>query len=611
MAIPSWLHLSQVSGSGDTVITITADTNSAFVGRSVDLIVSGITKFVEVEVEQVNRIPNFTINPDSMACLSAGTTFNITVEAEKEWSATCSANWISFSPSSGVSGTTTVQATVGTYTEGGVRSGVIHFTDGFTPLMCTITQAGKDLDVDVQDLCYSYRFNLVREINVFSFSSGWTVTSKPDWISVGPKSGGTGNTTVTVIANAVGSPYNNRSGNIVISNGTETKTIPVLQKRDDVDIASSARLSWFKQSGGTKTFRVNSATTTSDWTVTSDSSWLTITPTSGACGTTVYITVTTEANNNFESRVGLLTFTCMDTGTEWVQWVTQPGTDESGKYLYYKSTNGAIVKPDTAATNNWGVTIVSNTYENGQGLITFSEPISCIISSAFFRKYTLSEIVIPSTVKTIGSGAFDYDDALSAITVPSSVEYVGSNAFYDCYGLREVSLPSVTVIGDAAFDHCTGVTSYSFPNLVEVGQMTFRQVGPISTFVLPDTFRKFRDIYTFASCYYGLEHITIPEGVQDLPETTFYQCHVLLSVSLPSTTRSIGGSAFYETWVMTDLYIHARKAPAISDSAFNLMGYKSGRNPLYTSGVLHYPAGSDYSYIISKLPGTWTAVADL
>lgn len=52
MAIPEWLTLSQLSGSGDTVITITAATYEEFIERTSSLTISGNTKSVTVPVIQ-------------------------------------------------------------------------------------------------------------------------------------------------------------------------------------------------------------------------------------------------------------------------------------------------------------------------------------------------------------------------------------------------------------------------------------------------------------------------------------------------------------------------------------------------------------------------------
>lgn len=72
MAIPSWLTISQLSGSGDTVITITASTNYD-AQRYYDLIVSGITKSVTVPVVQKDLYSDQYL------------TFNITSDGVIKW----------------------------------------------------------------------------------------------------------------------------------------------------------------------------------------------------------------------------------------------------------------------------------------------------------------------------------------------------------------------------------------------------------------------------------------------------------------------------------------------------------------------------------------------
>lgn len=73
MALPSWLHFSQLSGSGDTVITVTADTYDKFYDRSDNFIVSGNTLWVRVYADQ-ERIK-----------LDTPLTFNITSNGNLRW----------------------------------------------------------------------------------------------------------------------------------------------------------------------------------------------------------------------------------------------------------------------------------------------------------------------------------------------------------------------------------------------------------------------------------------------------------------------------------------------------------------------------------------------
>jgi hypothetical protein len=63
----------------------------------------------------------------------------------------------------------------------------------------------------------------------------------------------------------------------------------------------------------------------------------------------------------------------------------------------------------------FGANIVSNTYENGVGVITFD-----------------------GDVTTIGNWAFGGCSALKSITIPNSVTSIGNKAFYNCSALKEV-----------------------------------------------------------------------------------------------------------------------------------------------------------------------------
>jgi hypothetical protein len=73
--------------------------------------------------------------------------------------------------------------------------------------------------------------------------------------------------------------------------------------------------------------------------------------------------------------------------------------------ILYTSTDGNIVTP-YSTTAFGAANIVSNTYENGQGVITFDSLVTTIGTSAFAGCTTLSSITIPADVTSIGNGAF-------------------------------------------------------------------------------------------------------------------------------------------------------------------------------------------------------------
>ena len=67
--------------------------------------------------------------------------------------------------------------------------------------------------------------------------------------------------------------------------------------------------------------------------------------------------------------------------------------------IHYTSSNGKIVTP--ANSNFSGVTIVSNIYENGVGIITFDGNVTSIGDWAFYECRSLISITIPQVLEIV------------------------------------------------------------------------------------------------------------------------------------------------------------------------------------------------------------------
>ena len=84
---------------------------------------------------------------------------------------------------------------------------------------------------------------------------------------------------------------------------------------------------------------------------------------------------------------------------------------------------------------------------------------------AFYDCDSLTSVVIPDSVTTIGSYAFRDCDSLTSVVIPDSVTSIGSYAFYSCSRLTSVVIPdSVTSIGSYAFYSCYRLTSVTLTN---------------------------------------------------------------------------------------------------------------------------------------------------
>ena len=147
----------------------------------------------------------------------------------------------------------------------------------------------------------------------------------------------------------------------------------------------------------------------------------------------------------------------------------KPANDE----IWYTSSDGNIVTPNK--TNVFGANIVSNTYENGKGVIKFDKPITLIGDYAFNCCSSLTSITIPDSVTSIGHSAFGCCESLTSVTIGNSVTSIGDDAFCCCSGFTSITIPnSVTSIGRWAFEWCSSLKSVTIPESVtSIGRWAF------------------------------------------------------------------------------------------------------------------------------------------
>lgn len=122
------------------------------------------------------------------------------------------------------------------------------------------------------------------------------------------------------------------------------------------------------------------------------------------------------------------------------------------KEIFYTSSDGTVVTPGNP--NAFGANIVSNTYENGEGVITFDDKVTKIDKDAFSTLDNLISITIPVSVTVIGGESFA-DCGLTAVTIPDGVTEILSYAFYHCQSLTSVTIGKrVTEVSQYAFGDC-------------------------------------------------------------------------------------------------------------------------------------------------------------
>ena len=143
-----------------------------------------------------------------------------------------------------------------------------------------------------------------------------------------------------------------------------------------------------------------------------------------------------------------------------------------------------------------GMVYIGNVAYKYVGSISSSKPIEIregtlgIAGGAFYDKPSLTSILLPESLITIGTNAF-YNCGLTSIDIPQSVTSIGGGAFYGCTKLSSVEIPDgVKAIYGQLFYGCKSLTTVKFPGAyTELGANIFYGTN-VSHVTLPTTLRK-------------------------------------------------------------------------------------------------------------------------
>lgn len=153
---------------------------------------------------------------------------------------------------------------------------------------------------------------------------------------------------------------------------------------------------------------------------------------------------------------------------------------------------------------------------------------------AFARCKELRQLLLPSSVKTMGEGCFRECESLEWLTVPSGVTELPQYMCVWCTGLKEVTLPPrLHKVGRFAFQYCSSLQSVAFPSTVTtVGMNAFAYCFALKEIELPSSVRQL-EAYAFSECT-SLRSAKLPDNGAELGELIFDGCRSLEVLEAPS-----------------------------------------------------------------------------
>ncbi len=190
--------------------------------------------------------------------------------------------------------------------------------------------------------------------------------------------------------------------------------------------------------------------------------------------------------------------------------------------IWYTSRTGTILgNLDYNICLN--LNMVSNTYEDGMGVLKFNGPVTYFKEWAIYKNNNLTELIIPSSVKVTSYSCFRENQQMR----------------------RVVFAPGLLILGDSSLHHNEA--------LEEV--------------ILPDTVKSIeKDALSHA---YSLKHIDLPPYLETLGRSAFLYCGALESIVLPATMKSMGIYCFEHDKALKSVTCLAPEPPAGGTEMFD------------------------------------------
>ena len=250
--------------------------------------------------------------------------------------------------------------------------------------------------------------------------------------------------------------------------------------------------------------------------------------------------------------------------------------------------------------------------------------INCANVGSWFKGTVIKEIILGTSVKSIGDYAFESCSNLTSVTIPESVTSIGNYTFRSCSSLTTVTIPEnsqLTSIGKYAFKDCSSLTTITIPKgVTSIGGWTFYNCVGLTAVYISDIeawFKiRFGDDKANPLLYAGnlylngtlVTEITLPSNLSSLYNDALNGCTSMTTFIIPAdaivTTipdMFLRGCINLKTIKSFKLEAITTRSTTFGDGTNSYVGrntYNTGENILY---VPQGATGYDTSYWLDPL----------
>jgi hypothetical protein len=155
------------------------------------------------------------------------------------------------------------------------------------------------------------------------------------------------------------------------------------------------------------------------------------------------------------------------------------------------------------------------------------------------------KVYISKNVKHINEGAFS-GDAIKEVIIPSSVTSIGDYAFSSCNYLEKITIPKkLKTIGIDSFNNTKWLEKQQKKNpLVIVNGILIDGRASKGKVIIPKSVKHIND---FAFSYSNIKEVIIPSEVESIGQSSFFRCGELEKLTISKNIKTIGESCFTDT----------------------------------------------------------------
>lgn len=162
--------------------------------------------------------------------------------------------------------------------------------------------------------------------------------------------------------------------------------------------------------------------------------------------------------------------------------------------------------------------------------------------SAFEGCANLGACLLSDSLTVIPDDAFRNCASLLSVDLMSSVVSIGNSAFRDCAALSVVSGgDGVRTVGDYAFAGCVSLLPFRFPQDVAYGEHVFQSVRWTENVLFPSVGTMAQE---YPQTYMDIKSVVISSTLTGIVDRACAGCASLGSISIPDGVRRVGESAF-------------------------------------------------------------------